>query len=979
MIAYLLSLSFLILTVLLIRSMFRKTVSPRVIYALWLAVFIRMCLPISLFEVDVTFFDFLHTEQNIETEVKEQLTEGNEITVDINEQLPTNPVQDPTASIPIIPPTPVAPVIPSETIQIVPGIDADTPEFSEENNYDIQERLVDRIKHIVNTVWILGMVLVFGWMCLTCIGYIKQLKKDRVLYKIVGGIKVYISEHTVVPCLFGLVPSIYITPEVVKSKSETLIITHEYIHIRHGDHIWSFVRTLALIVFWWNPLVWIAATVSKRDAELACDDAIAAKLDDAGRLSYANILLDTIPQKSQYAVGLGSPPMKERIIMLAKGQKNRWYCLFLTVMLVISAAGCSLVSLSENDDIIFDENSVISTEENDSYIPNTSGITEITIPHSSIFEEMQHIEENELFPADEYIINVTGMSVPIKLYMYLDCVTAIGVYGQHVEMRSSFDIYGNCSFELFEFGGAVVIGGGFHRIGDIYIISSEKYSEIHPGTEASYWLYLDDSGSLKYTYLHNEIADIVQSGALSTAVAYDEFLYESGNASIENGEVIFFEPDESYTMSDRYDLNKEFMDWYSDEYSSIDEVFSANFAKRNVKQYGQGPFVGYVADKETPWIDLYTEKNGSYVSRIPYGIFHDWVATDRNHETWKPGWDQEYLCYYYAEYGDFRWAAVHLKNTVLGVGRKNIATSSDGGKTWNYGSTGDNYGGNHVVGIGFISENIAFMSFDPTREPDGATGPLISRTVDGGKTWELLHIWVPKSLSDKKLISGIPFYDGELLRYPVWQIGADTMAEGDPIYLISRDNGLTWEWENIFEDDAESLFINTTLPHLSIMENRLPFYVAYSGEKILLFDWLKNNEMSVSRYAVINLDRDVLSETVLWLTRGTNEYIGFLILHSDTEKTYAHLLYYREFSNLKSDGSFSFSGGVSNCGFGRICFSGSTYKINRIAYCISDDNRTISYYSDETGKAINKSEFDNLEKIQNNKSEVVWYEWCYLN
>ena len=50
---YLISLSLLITVVLLIRAIFRKSISPRVMYALWLVVVFRMCLPVSLFEVDV--------------------------------------------------------------------------------------------------------------------------------------------------------------------------------------------------------------------------------------------------------------------------------------------------------------------------------------------------------------------------------------------------------------------------------------------------------------------------------------------------------------------------------------------------------------------------------------------------------------------------------------------------------------------------------------------------------------------------------------------------------------------------------------------------------------------------------------------------------------------------------------------------------------------------------------------------------------
>ena len=42
-----------------------------------------------------------------------------------------------------------------------------------------------------------------------------------------------------------------------------------------------------MTVYWWNPFIWLAAIYSKRDAELACDEAVAAGLPDKERLAYA--------------------------------------------------------------------------------------------------------------------------------------------------------------------------------------------------------------------------------------------------------------------------------------------------------------------------------------------------------------------------------------------------------------------------------------------------------------------------------------------------------------------------------------------------------------------------------------------------------------------------------------------------------------------------------------------------------------------
>lgn len=401
---------------------------------------------------------------------------------------------------------------------------------------------------------------------------------------------------------------------------------------------------------------------------------------------------------------------------------------------------------------------------------------------------------------------------------------------------------------------------------------------------------------------------------------------------------------------------------------SYQAYFTGIYFVKVQKVTTQGPFVGYVADKTTPWIDLYTEKNGTYVGRIPYEIFHDWIATDRDKDTWKSGWMGEYVCFYYAEFGDFRWGAAHLRDTVLGSGRKNVATSADGGKTWDIGSTRDNYGGNHVVGMGFATDKIAFISYDPYNEHDGADGPVISRTTDGGKTWKLLEISLPDSLGGQKLISGIPFYDGDLLRYPVWLNPSHGTKEGEVMYLISRDKGMTWKWEK----DSTSGTASLSGVLSCILRGEDAFHDTATKQRAYLTDWLKTNEMSVSKYSVIDLNGDGAPELVLWLNRGTNEYVGFLVLYNKNTTVYAHLLYYREFCDLKEDGTFDFSSGVSNHGIGRIDFEGDTYTIRKLAYCESADNQNVSYFLEN--KSVTKPAFDAYENAQNSKPDAVWVE-----
>ena len=63
---------------------------------------------------------------------------------------------------------------------------------------------------------------------------------------------------------------VYVTPEVAANPSAlAFALAHEETHYRHGDHIWAALRCTALVLHWYNPLVWWAAALSKRDGELS--------------------------------------------------------------------------------------------------------------------------------------------------------------------------------------------------------------------------------------------------------------------------------------------------------------------------------------------------------------------------------------------------------------------------------------------------------------------------------------------------------------------------------------------------------------------------------------------------------------------------------------------------------------------------------------------------------------------------------------
>ena len=138
---------------------------------------------------------------------------------------------------------------------------------------------------VLQWVWLGGMAA----MALTLTGtnlrlYIRLRRSRRELTR-EGRMPVYVTEAVDTPCLFGLVrPAVYLTPEAAGDDvTRQHSVAHELTHLRHGDHVWSLLRCVCLAVHWYDPLVWWAAVLSRRDAELACDDATIRRLGEEQR------------------------------------------------------------------------------------------------------------------------------------------------------------------------------------------------------------------------------------------------------------------------------------------------------------------------------------------------------------------------------------------------------------------------------------------------------------------------------------------------------------------------------------------------------------------------------------------------------------------------------------------------------------------------------------------------------------------------
>ena len=334
--------TFLILTVLALRAAFGKRVSARLRYALWAVVLVRLLVPVQLFTSPIAgtlvFFE-TRTEQNIYKVTNEGLEKGGPDDVlalgvpDGPSVLLTNAPIVPVHGAPDAPVLPAAPEPPA------------APDLTKAPQW-------------LGWIWLGGSAAVFLVLLLSNLRFFVRLRRCRIpLEGADCPLRVYAAVGLPSPCLFGLVrPAVYVGPETAADPDMLRhVLAHEYTHYRQGDHIWSLLRCAALAVHWWNPLVWLAVVLSRRDGELACDEGALKRLGEDERLAYGNTLLALVTAKPSpvdllccaTTMAGEKRSLKERVSRIACAPKRWLWAAVAVVLATALACVCAFGSAAE--------------------------------------------------------------------------------------------------------------------------------------------------------------------------------------------------------------------------------------------------------------------------------------------------------------------------------------------------------------------------------------------------------------------------------------------------------------------------------------------------------------------------------------------------------------------------------------------------------------------------------------------------------
>ncbi len=348
MIEWIVTSSALILLVLLLRLLVRDRVSPRLRYALWGLVLLRLVIPMSLWESPASVLRAAQVNEGY------QLVSTLPDYMSLHENGSWRSVAGPDGTFQMEPDAAGRWEVNQPRLHNAYGWVA-VPSAEEARALRDQgqkavdtaglKRLVD-VQNVLRMVWQTGIWLFMLFLAAVNGKFALDLRRGRRPDGEYHGRPVFIMDNLPTPCLFGLFrPAIYLTPEVAADETcRKHVLAHECAHFRQGDHAWAVWRGVCLALHWYNPLVWLAAYLSRRDCELSCDEGAVRLLGEENRVDYGRTLVGLVARRTTprdlaccaTTMTGGKSALKERIALLVKHPRTT------AVTAVLVAAACAV-------------------------------------------------------------------------------------------------------------------------------------------------------------------------------------------------------------------------------------------------------------------------------------------------------------------------------------------------------------------------------------------------------------------------------------------------------------------------------------------------------------------------------------------------------------------------------------------------------------------------------------------------------------
>lgn len=321
--------SYVAVGVILVRLLLRKA-SKIFSYALWGVVLFRLICPLS-FTSAFSFLGLLNIDSQNNAGILEYVSNDIGFT------------QEPTVQ--------------SGIGSIDSAVNSSLPKATPIASVNLMQIWMD----VLSLIWFAGIVVLLLY---SVISYIK-IKRQLLTATLVKD-NIYESDQIGTAFVCGFIhPKIYV-PVGVGDTDLSYILEHERTHIRRRDYLIKPLAFFALILHWFNPLMWLSFALMSRDMEMSCDENALQKMNQDAKGGYSSSLLSLSVKRNGLftanPLAFGESHVKARIKNVLNYKKPVFWVVIASVIVLIGA-GIALLSnptASEPDLSFLNPNSMLS-------------------------------------------------------------------------------------------------------------------------------------------------------------------------------------------------------------------------------------------------------------------------------------------------------------------------------------------------------------------------------------------------------------------------------------------------------------------------------------------------------------------------------------------------------------------------------------------------------------------------------------------
>ncbi|WPC43519.1 M56 family metallopeptidase [Clostridium sp. JS66] len=228
-----------------------------------------------------------------------------------------------------------------------------------------KENAVTYVLNIASFVWLMGVFIttlfffMVVWKVKRKTSNLKKLNDLKVIVlmeeckkkaDVNKNIPIYACDNFKSPCIVGILnPKIYIPKYAYITKNYkqlSHILLHELIHYKRKDLFYNFLGTIALLIHWFNPIIWFSVKRMKLQREYACDAYVLEILGEEEAIEYGMNLINFSKLFSkdcktpQLAIFFETKnQIKRRIKMIKKFKKGSYRMSAAAVICCVIAGG----------------------------------------------------------------------------------------------------------------------------------------------------------------------------------------------------------------------------------------------------------------------------------------------------------------------------------------------------------------------------------------------------------------------------------------------------------------------------------------------------------------------------------------------------------------------------------------------------------------------------------------------------------------